>query len=325
MSTIKVAPCRRPRLSKAGLMTVMSPSGRGLACVASTCPTPGCECRDIFINVIPIDFRVQTVSVNGDKVRFASLPIGGLGPAEDKESAVIARLITDTGELLVDRAHPADREPSVDPRADALLQPLREALDGELLDDFARFCMRCKGEQMNFDDPIHAVNLGDWLPGDKLGFAEVYDSPRIDSYRERDTIWEAADFYCPDPRCDCHEVLVAFLERDGNGDAAGSVRLDLSTGEVIFEHETADKTLVPGLWRRFIERHRGLSFVRSRFAKMKTFGKTLAGPHRKVEPSEKTIKPVRYERPRVGRNDPCSCGSGKKYKKCCLPRSPEEL
>jgi SEC-C motif len=22
----------------------------------------------------------------------------------------------------------------------------------------------------------------------------------------------------------------------------------------------------------------------------------------------------------VGRNDPCPCGSGKKYKKCCLPR-----
>jgi SEC-C motif-containing protein len=26
---------------------------------------------------------------------------------------------------------------------------------------------------------------------------------------------------------------------------------------------------------------------------------------------------VRYETPRVGRNDPCPCGSGKKYKKCC--------
>ncbi|MFL5289843.1 MAG: SEC-C metal-binding domain-containing protein [Rhodopila sp.] len=22
---------------------------------------------------------------------------------------------------------------------------------------------------------------------------------------------------------------------------------------------------------------------------------------------------------KVGRNDPCPCGSGKKYKKCCLP------
>ena len=26
---------------------------------------------------------------------------------------------------------------------------------------------------------------------------------------------------------------------------------------------------------------------------------------------------VRYEAPRPGRNEPCPCGSGKKYKKCC--------
>jgi SEC-C motif-containing protein len=28
-------------------------------------------------------------------------------------------------------------------------------------------------------------------------------------------------------------------------------------------------------------------------------------------------KPVLRAAPKVGRNDPCSCGSGKKYKKCC--------
>ncbi len=28
-------------------------------------------------------------------------------------------------------------------------------------------------------------------------------------------------------------------------------------------------------------------------------------------------EPVRRESPKVGRNDPCPCGSGKKYKKCC--------
>lgn len=27
--------------------------------------------------------------------------------------------------------------------------------------------------------------------------------------------------------------------------------------------------------------------------------------------------PVRITEPRVGRNDPCTCGSGKKFKKCC--------
>jgi len=28
-------------------------------------------------------------------------------------------------------------------------------------------------------------------------------------------------------------------------------------------------------------------------------------------------KPLTRETPKVGRNDPCPCGSGKKYKKCC--------
>lgn len=27
---------------------------------------------------------------------------------------------------------------------------------------------------------------------------------------------------------------------------------------------------------------------------------------------------------KIGRNEPCPCGSGKKYKKCCLPGQPEK-
>ena len=33
-----------------------------------------------------------------------------------------------------------------------------------------------------------------------------------------------------------------------------------------------------------------------------------------AEPQSQTI---RRETPKIGRNDPCPCGSGKKYKKCC--------
>jgi SEC-C motif-containing protein len=36
-----------------------------------------------------------------------------------------------------------------------------------------------------------------------------------------------------------------------------------------------------------------------------------------VDGSEITAPPVQNVGPRVGRNDPCPCGSGKKYKKCC--------
>jgi uncharacterized protein YecA (UPF0149 family) len=30
------------------------------------------------------------------------------------------------------------------------------------------------------------------------------------------------------------------------------------------------------------------------------------------------VKQVVRQGPKIGRNDPCPCGSGKKYKKCCL-------
>ncbi|QDV17066.1 preprotein translocase subunit SecA [Gimesia panareensis] len=35
------------------------------------------------------------------------------------------------------------------------------------------------------------------------------------------------------------------------------------------------------------------------------------------EPAQRSIEPIVNQQPKVGRNDPCPCGSGKKYKKCC--------
>lgn len=43
-----------------------------------------------------------------------------------------------------------------------------------------------------------------------------------------------------------------------------------------------------------------------------------------IRPMAKEPTPVQQRRspPRVGRNDPCPCGSGRKFKKCCLYRGP---
>jgi len=35
---------------------------------------------------------------------------------------------------------------------------------------------------------------------------------------------------------------------------------------------------------------------------------------------ETAVKQIKRKSPKVGRNDPCPCNSGKKYKKCCYPR-----
>ncbi|MBS0576290.1 MAG: UPF0149 family protein [Proteobacteria bacterium] len=37
--------------------------------------------------------------------------------------------------------------------------------------------------------------------------------------------------------------------------------------------------------------------------------------HRLVEETART--PIRRDTPKIGRNDPCPCGSGRKYKRCC--------
>jgi len=37
--------------------------------------------------------------------------------------------------------------------------------------------------------------------------------------------------------------------------------------------------------------------------------------------ADKKLEPIRNLEPRVGRNDPCPCGSGKKYKQCCMRKA----
>lgn len=34
--------------------------------------------------------------------------------------------------------------------------------------------------------------------------------------------------------------------------------------------------------------------------------------------TEKSSRTIKRDAPKIGRNDPCPCGSGKKYKKCCM-------
>lgn len=41
------------------------------------------------------------------------------------------------------------------------------------------------------------------------------------------------------------------------------------------------------------------------------------GPNCNHHHHHEALKPILRAAPKVGRNDPCTCGSEKKYKKCC--------
>jgi SEC-C motif-containing protein len=48
-----------------------------------------------------------------------------------------------------------------------------------------------------------------------------------------------------------------------------------------------------------------------------TFQKNQDGVWEFIDGQVIGTQPYRRETPKIGRNDPCPCGSGKKYKKCC--------
>ena len=52
--------------------------------------------------------------------------------------------------------------------------------------------------------------------------------------------------------------------------------------------------------------------------------KRIEGDWRFIDGRIENNAPYRRAEPKVGRNDPCPCGSGKKYKKCCYGKAEVE-
>ena len=80
------------------------------------------------------------------------------------------------------------------------------------------------------------------------------------------------------------------------------------TTDLIFRMEQLDEDFVGSTWVVTSARHESMSAA-------DVMSQEGPGENAGSDDSPKTI---RNTGPRVGRNDPCPCGSGKKYKQCCL-------
>ena len=150
-------------------------------------------------------------------------------------------------------------------------------------------------------------------------FDELFEGTRSDEYVLADHRYWTCIYLCPDPGCDCHEARVAFFDDEmESGDTVGSVLLDLGGAGGFKIVEMAGRVrganhLIEELWALFERRHDAGPFLRRREAQLKAVGETLWHP---------VARPVRAA-PQPGRNAPCSCGSGRKFKKCCLGKGGE--
>jgi hypothetical protein len=121
-----------------------------------------------------------------------------------------------------------------------------------------------------------------------------------------------SDQYCINPDCLCNDAYLQFVKvdprkRKQNIYVAVKLHLTNYTYEFLDRICPYDEALnIVSYVRK--NKPEILKLLKNRYAEMKTAGKAIRKRH----------GPVRETRAvRAGRNDPCPCGSGKKYKKCC--------
>lgn len=114
-------------------------------------------------------------------------------------------------------------------------------------------------------------------------------------------LYLADDQYCLEPGCDCDEVSVSFVDVS-QGRGLGRARVSIRRPSAA---KIEGPPLLGHLWNAFLEEHEG-TVLRRRFKRMRTVAQSRA-------PSRVRDRDL----PRVGRNAPCPCGSGEKFKRCC--------
>ncbi len=304
---LRLEPGVRRQLGEEGLLVFwrdgLEPGRReGLACILSMCPHADCACTLVYVNGFLVNDNAATVCWRVDDVyleqRAGSDPVR-ITPVEK----LLAIVDLDSGETT---EHP-DHADLADP---ALLDWLRSEVDGELLEALHRYRARAKGYRP--EGPGTDIHLDELETYHLAEVGELLDGTRSDEYVVGDRRFWAGVFVCPIPGCDCHEARIEFFDdAKDSGDAAGSVLLDISGASSIkvkkMAVECGPEDLLKDLWGRLNRRHDVGRFLRHRQAQVKEVGRTLWEP---------IPEPARAA-PRVGRNDPCPCGSGRKYKKCC--------
>ncbi|MDJ0764248.1 MAG: SEC-C metal-binding domain-containing protein [Myxococcota bacterium] len=305
---VVLEPSTRRQLGEDGLLVFWrdgtEPGQReGLVCILSMCPHPDCACQLVYIDGFIIDGNATRVYWEDEGVHLEQ-PKGAAPSQTTLDEKMMAVVDPDSGDT---RAHP-DMPDATDPM---LVEWLASEMDGELLDVLHRFRARAKGYRP--EGPRADLDL-DELEKYHLAYVDdLLEGTRSDEYILSDRRYWSCIHLCPTPGCDCHEARIIFFDDQvESGDAAGNVLLDISGDSgVKIEKMTAESEpehVLTTLWSLFEQRHDVGSFLRKREAQLKAVGETLWRP---------IPKPVRTD-PKVGRNAPCPCGSGRKFKKCCL-------
>ena len=91
-------------------------------------------------------------------------------------------------------------------------------------------------------------------------------------------------------------------------------RIDEETIKLLFNLQLTSEAEVKELKRRAMEEHNKSQSRSSQIHRDVKPDPIMPGNSENVELNKE--EPIRRDHPKIGRNDPCHCGSGKKFKHC---------
>jgi hypothetical protein len=156
------------------------------------------------------------------------------------------------------------------------------------------------------------------LEGKMVEYSEVFEDKGIDDFFFELNDGEeyfAADQFCSNPKCLCNEGVLAFYRIDPSKitqELEFAVRIDLKNFKYEIEESNCDVERVEKVLNHIKQsKPELLGILKNRYNEIKSTAREI------IRKSNSESVKVEQQSAKVGRNDPCPCGSGKKYKKCC--------
>lgn len=306
MKRVDAKPFLDRQLPEAGPLLFWRPGAGemrdGMLWLAGACTNPQCSCRDAHVLIYGTDDRLLWAEESDDdKLTVQDRKIEGRPPSVERRAKVY--IDVDTGHFETDDKRDNDA---------ALVAWAREQIDEPLLVLLRRRFAEAKerggtGLVLDFDPRL-------WKPGDLLAYSLVHPNAAVE-IELRDKRCFVEDQHCVKPGCDCEDVMLDFHvindEKAKPATYVGSVWVALDgLRPAEFEPEAEQQLLLRALFDEYSQGDPHFKQLAARRVTMRDLAPELQRRAKK-QPRVKT-----KARP----NGPCPCGSGRKYKKCCLNR-----
>jgi len=263
-------------------------------CLIAACENPVCTCGTADLDFIPIQVEDENdVQLSPRKVEI-DIVEKSLGYRDKKK---VRKQDLEFAQLFLGKLDDNDFQ-ILHERHFAFKNKITEKADSDSIDAYFEY------DEVEYHGLMSAYN--DVLPyGDQL-FVTIDGKECI-----------ILDQYCLLPKCSCTDTTLNIMSID----KVGKTGKELCTVSVNYRKKqwktiedppfpvtvktvrTAIEDQLPNIYNRLLKRHIKL--------------KVIYGYCKKRHYSSRQ----ELQLPKVGRNDPCPCGSGKKYKKCCLRKS----